>query len=104
MAPPVAAVHERFGLGIPKPRKPLAAPKVSFDTYAARYLQGLRRGDAASPAPLAIEDEWLARPVEAIAPASGLEWLFDDAFRCGRALSRERLLAGIRKLAADERT
>lgn len=86
------------------PRKHEAAPRISFDDYRARYLQGLRRGTASSPSPIAIEDAWLERPVEAVAPASGLEWLFDDAFRCGRALSRDRLLAGIRKLAGDERS
>jgi len=104
-APPTEINDVLAGLHASAPRKRDAAPKkVSFDDYRARYLHGLRRGQPASTAPITIEDAWLERPVEAIAPASGLEWLFDDAFRCGRALSRDRLLAGIRKLARDERS
>lgn len=100
---PAAEINDVLaGLRAAAPAKRAAAPKVSFDDYRARYLQGLRRGEAPSASPIGIEEAWLERPVEAIAPASGLEWLFDDAFRCGRALSRDRLLAGIRKLAKDE--
>ena len=102
---PAAEINDVLaGLRATAPRRRDVAPKVSFDDYRARYLQGLRRGQPASTAPITIEDAWLEMPVEAIAPASGLEWLFDDAFRCGRALSRDRLLAGIRKLARDERS
>jgi glycosyltransferase involved in cell wall biosynthesis len=102
---PAAEINDVLaGIRAAAPGKRAAATRVSFDDYRARYLKGLRRGEAPSASPIAIEDAWLERPVEAIAPASGLEWLFDDAFRCGRALSRDRLLAGIRKLARDERT
>lgn len=101
---PAAEINDVLaGLRTATPRKPVA-PKISLHDYAARYLKDLRRGEAPSASPIAIEDDWLERPVEAVAPASGLEWLFDDAFRCGRALSRDRLLAGIRKLSTDERT
>lgn len=101
-APPADINDVLVGLRVAPSRQGASAPRVSFDEYRSRYVEGLRRGMAPSPAPIRIEPACLEAPAEPVAPASGLEWLFDDALLCGRALSRERLLAGIRKLAASE--
>jgi len=79
-------------------RAPRAIPApsgVSLEDYARRYLEGLRRG-AAPASPMQVPAAWLDAPVETDPPTTTLPWLFDDAFLCGRALSREKLKARLR--------
>jgi glycosyltransferase involved in cell wall biosynthesis len=72
-----------------------ATSAPSFEDYAGRYLEGLRRG--APPArPMELPSAWLEAPVESDPPTTTLAWLFDDAFLCGRALSRDKLKARLR--------
>jgi glycosyltransferase involved in cell wall biosynthesis len=92
-----------MGLRVAAPRERATAPAVAFDEYRPRYLEGLRRGTPPSQAPIRIESAWLEQPVEGVPPPADLAWFFDDAFRAGRALSRDKLEAGLRKLARGER-
>ena len=76
-----------------------ARPAVShatFDDYRQRYLEGLsRRSKAAAQLP-PLDPRWMKEPVETDPPTTTLEWLFDDAFACGRGLSRRKLEARLR--------
>jgi glycosyltransferase involved in cell wall biosynthesis len=84
-----------------RPRAQVSAPHTTLEQYRVRYLQELRRG-AEKPATsrLALDPAWLAPPPEqGPPPPHALEWLFGDAFWCGRALSRDKLHAGVQALA-----
>jgi GT2 family glycosyltransferase/glycosyltransferase involved in cell wall biosynthesis len=86
------------------PTNAAAPPKVSFDEYAGRYIEGLKRGAAPAAQPLAIDAAWLEAPRvgdPSTRALGGLAWLFDDAVLCGRALSRDRLAARLRRLDPD---
>jgi GT2 family glycosyltransferase/glycosyltransferase involved in cell wall biosynthesis len=73
-----------------------AQPQVTFEDYARRYLEGLQHR-AAAAAPVNLDPAWLTPPLEADPPTSTMEWLFQDAFACGRALSRGKLEARVRE-------
>jgi hypothetical protein len=69
---------------------------VSFEDYRGRYLEGLRRGARPKAMP-DLAPAWLVEPVETDPPTTTLAWLFDDAFLCGRGLSREKLRRRLRR-------
>jgi glycosyltransferase involved in cell wall biosynthesis len=79
------------------------AGRVSFDDYAARYLEPLHARPRPLPPLPALEAEWLT---EGPVPAWGwtLPALFDDGVRCGKrssaALLRSRLEAVDAEIAA----
>lgn len=76
------------------PARPI--PRETFAGYAKRYLEGLARGRHEAKAAVRIDPAWLDEPVETDPPTTTLEWLFNDAFLCGRALSRYKLKARLR--------
>jgi GT2 family glycosyltransferase/glycosyltransferase involved in cell wall biosynthesis len=95
-APP-GQVNDALLASATRPAEPRAArAPVRFDEYAARYLEGLARGPSAG-GPLKLEEAWLTPPAEVDPPTSTMEWLFQDAFAAGRALSREKLAARVRE-------
>jgi hypothetical protein len=55
-------------------------------------------GGAHRPRPAVdLAPAWLEEPAETDPPTTTLAWLFDDAFLCGRALSREKLRVRLRR-------
>ncbi len=94
-APPAGVNDALLALRTTRDAVP-AATTVSFEDYRGRYLEGLRRG-APPAAAMELASAWLEEPAETDPPTTTLAWLFDDAFLCGRALSREKLRVRLRR-------
>jgi len=94
-APPAEVNDALLGLRA-APAAITRAMGVSFEDYRGRYLEGLRRG-APPAAAVELAPSWLEEPVETDPPTTTLAWLFDDAFLCGRALSRDKLRVRLRR-------
>jgi hypothetical protein len=83
---PAVAINDML-MALRTPSSGRPAPRVTFDDYGRRYLEGLQRSSATKPqAPVHVDPAWLEEPAAAAAPApAALGFLFEDAFRCGRA-------------------
>ena len=93
---PANEVNDAFMKMRPAPRAPASISHATVEEYRDRYLRGIARKEGVATAEIAVDPAWLREPEQKDPPTTTLEWLFDDAFLCGRALSRDKLKSRLR--------